>query len=133
MPEGYTKLYSFFQGRQAKCQANMWLMKDSLTMYFLLWSPYVPLINDNLQLKLPIEWTASCVCVCLCVSVCVCLCVCVCVCVCLSGCRMKSSWNLSVGDCSSVIGFTLAWGCFSLREEGYLRLVVFNFNSRGDR
>ena len=29
-------------------EKHIWLMKDNLTMYFSLWSPYFPLINDIL-------------------------------------------------------------------------------------
>ena len=34
--------------QRAVVEKHIWLIKDNLTMYFLLWSPYVPLIKDIL-------------------------------------------------------------------------------------
>ena len=34
--------------QRAVIERHIWLMKDNLTMYFSLWSPYFPLINDIL-------------------------------------------------------------------------------------
>ena len=44
------KLYLFFEEvkQRAAIENHIWLMKGSITMYFLPWSPFFPLINDNL-------------------------------------------------------------------------------------
>ena len=34
--------------QRAVIERHIWFMKDNLTMYFSLWSPYFPLINDIL-------------------------------------------------------------------------------------
>ena len=34
--------------QKAVIETHIWFMKDNLTIYFSLWSPYFPLINDML-------------------------------------------------------------------------------------